>query len=73
MWPTGSTYTGWYCTLGYDFNDWIKFHSETEVEHAFVSNESKDGELSVEQAYVDFLLSRLRQCARRPLSCALWE
>ena len=41
---------------GYDFNDWIKFHSETEVEHAFVSNES-DGELSVEQAYVDFLLS----------------
>lgn len=42
--------------VGYDFNDWIKFHSETEVEHAFVSNESS-GELSIEQAYVDFLLS----------------
>jgi hypothetical protein len=42
--------------LGYDFNDWIKFHSETEIEHAFVSPES-DGELSVEQVYVDFLLS----------------
>jgi hypothetical protein len=44
--------------LGYDFNDWIKFHSETELEHAFVSNESNNGELSVEQAYVDFLLSK---------------
>jgi hypothetical protein len=41
---------------GYDFNDWIKFHSETEIEHAFVSTESS-GELSLEQAYVDFLLS----------------
>ncbi|MHC4479693.1 MAG: porin [Planctomycetota bacterium] len=42
--------------LGYDFSDWIKFHSETELEHAFVSDES-GGELSIEQAYVDFLLS----------------
>ena len=42
--------------LGYDFNDWIKFHSETEIEHAFVSDGS-GGELSLEQAYVDFLLS----------------
>ena len=42
--------------LGYEFNEWIKFHSELELEHAFVSDDS-DGELGVEQAYVDFLLS----------------
>ncbi len=41
--------------LGYDFADWIKFHSEIELEHAFVN--SADGEVSLEQAYVDFLLS----------------
>lgn len=41
--------------LGYDFSDWIKFHSETEIEHAFVSD--GDGEISIEQAYVDLLLS----------------
>lgn len=43
--------------LGYDFNDWIRFHSETEIEHAVVSSTGDDGELAVEQAYVDFLLS----------------
>ena len=42
--------------LGYDFNDWIKFHSETEIEHAYVSSDS-GGEVSIEQAYVDFLIS----------------
>jgi hypothetical protein len=42
--------------LGYDFNDWIKFDSEAEIEHAFVSKDS-GGELSLEQAYFDFLLS----------------
>ena len=41
--------------LGYDFADWIKFHSETELEHAFVYD--KNGEISIEQAYIDFLLS----------------
>lgn len=41
--------------LGYDFADWIKLHTETELEHAFV-NDSDDGEISLEQAYVDFLL-----------------
>ncbi len=40
--------------LGYDFNEWIKFHSEIELEHAFVSSGS-GGEVSIEQAYVDFL------------------
>jgi hypothetical protein len=42
--------------VGYEFNDWIRFHSETEIEHGFVSNES-GGEISIEQVYLDFLLS----------------
>lgn len=42
--------------LGYNFSDWIKLHSEIELEHAFVS-ESDDGELGFEQAYVDFLFN----------------
>ncbi len=41
--------------LGYDFADWIKFHSETELEHAFVHDD--DGEISLEQAHLDFLFS----------------
>jgi hypothetical protein len=43
-------------SLGYDFNDWIKFRSETEIEHGIVSDDS-DGELVIEQAYLDFLLA----------------
>jgi hypothetical protein len=39
--------------LGYDFADWIKFHSETELEHAWTD----DGYVLLEQAYVDFLFS----------------
>lgn len=39
--------------LGYDFADWIKFHSETELEHAWTD----DGYVLLEQAYVDFLQS----------------
>ena len=42
--------------LGYDFSEWIRFHSEIELEHAFVSDGS-GGEVGLEQAYVDFLLS----------------
>jgi hypothetical protein len=42
--------------IGYTFSDWIRFHSEVELEHAFVSGGS-DGELSIEQGYLDFLLS----------------
>lgn len=44
--------------LGYSFNEWIKFNSEVELEHAFVSGDS-GGELGLEQAHVDFLLSNL--------------
>ncbi|MDK1032435.1 MAG: porin [Planctomycetia bacterium] len=54
--------------LGYDFNDWIKLHSEIELEHAFVSS-SSGGELSIEQLYVDFLLwKRLNVRAGRILT-----
>jgi hypothetical protein len=42
--------------VGYEFADWIRLHSETEVEHAFV-NKNAGGEISIEQLHVDFLLS----------------
>lgn len=42
--------------LGYDFTDWITLHTETEIEHAYVSDGS-GGELALEQAYVDFRTS----------------
>jgi hypothetical protein len=41
--------------VGYEFSDWIKFNSEIELEHAFVTDES-GGELVIEQAYFDFQL-----------------
>jgi phosphate-selective porin O/P len=42
--------------LGYDFTDWIKFNTELEIEHGFVSDDA-DGEFVLEQAYIDFLLN----------------
>ncbi|PLX50895.1 MAG: hypothetical protein C0613_02355 [Desulfobulbaceae bacterium] len=42
--------------VGYDFADWLKFTSEIEIEHAMVSS-GDGGELELEQAYLDFLLS----------------
>lgn len=42
--------------LGYDFNEWINFNAEFEVEHALITTGS-GGEVLVEQAYVDILLS----------------
>lgn len=42
--------------VGYDFADWIKLESETEIEHAYVTDGS-GGELSIEQLYVDFLFA----------------
>jgi len=41
--------------LGYDFNDWITLHSETEIEHGFV--EGGTGEISVEQLHLDMSFS----------------
>ncbi len=42
--------------VGYRFNDWLRFQSEIEIEHAFVAD-GEGGELEVEQAYIDFLLA----------------
>ena len=39
--------------LGHEFNEWISFTSEVELEHAVVSNEENTGELAVEQAYLE--------------------
>ena len=43
--------------LTHSFSDRIRFVSELELEHTVVSDETK-GELELEQAYVDFLISR---------------
>lgn len=44
--------------VGYEFADWLRFHSEIELEHGFVSPEDNSGgEVSIEQVYLDFLLS----------------
>lgn len=42
--------------VGYKFNDWIVFNSETEFEHATTG---KSGEVSVEFANLDFLLHEM--------------
>lgn len=42
---------------GYEFADWIRLESEVEIEHAYVTDDA-DGELIIEQLYVDFLLNR---------------
>jgi hypothetical protein len=43
--------------FGHDFSERIRFHSEVEVEHA-VSSSSDQGEVEIEQAYLDGLLTR---------------
>ena len=43
--------------FNHSFSDRVRFVAELELEHAVVSNET-EGELELEQAYVDFLLSR---------------
>ena len=43
--------------IGYEFTDWIKFNSEVEIEHAFVSDDS-GGELAIEQSYLEFLVNK---------------
>lgn len=41
---------------GYDFNDWISFRSELEIEHTFVND--GQGEVALEQAYIDMAFKR---------------
>ena len=46
--------------FGYDFSDSIRFHSELELEHAYVTDTadgSNEGALELEQAYVEFDLT----------------
>lgn len=43
--------------FSHSFSDRLRFVAELELEHAVVSNET-EGELELEQAYIDFLLSR---------------
>ena len=43
--------------FSHGFSDRIRFVAELELEHAVVSDET-DGELELEQAYVDFLITR---------------
>jgi len=39
---------------GYEFNEWISFRSETEIEHTRIeSGENNGGEVALEQAYID--------------------
>ncbi|TKB56585.1 porin [Ferrimonas aestuarii] len=42
--------------FGYEFSDNIRFFSEVELEHS-LSGEGKDGEVELEQAYIDWDLS----------------
>ena len=43
--------------FSHSFSDRVRFVAELELEHAVVSNET-EGELELEQAYIDFLVSR---------------
>lgn len=45
--------------LDHEINDWIKFYSELEVEHALVEGGKESGEIELEQAYLDFSLSEI--------------
>jgi hypothetical protein len=43
---------------GYEFASWIRFSSEIEIEHSYVTA-TDGGELAMEQAYVELLLSKV--------------
>ena len=38
--------------FGHEFNDWVSFHGELEVEHS-LAGDGKPGEVELEQAYID--------------------
>lgn len=44
--------------IGHSFSDRLKFWSEVEVEHAFVEGGEESGEVAVEQAYIDVMVTR---------------
>ncbi len=43
--------------FSHQFNDWISFRSEIELEHA-IAGDGKAGEIELEQAYIDFALNK---------------
>ena len=43
--------------FGHSFSDRIKFWSELEVEHSIVEGGEESGEIALEQAYLDFLIT----------------
>jgi len=43
--------------FSHQFNDWISFRSEIELEHA-IAGDGKAGEIELEQAYLDFALNK---------------
>jgi len=44
---------------GYDFNDWISFRSELELEHTLLeAGEDEGGEVALEQAYINLQFKR---------------
>lgn len=43
--------------VGYNFNDWISFRSELELEHTLIEP-GEGGEVALEQAYVDLRIQR---------------
>ncbi len=42
--------------FSHQFNDWISFKSELELEHS-IAGDGKEGEIELEQAYLDFALN----------------
>ncbi len=43
--------------FGHSFSDRVKFWSELELEHALVEGKEESGEVALEQAYLDFLIT----------------
>ena len=43
--------------FGYDFNDWISFNSEVELEHTLLET-AEGGEIALKQAYIDLALKQ---------------
>src|SRR3989337_4259365 len=56
--PTEADLHRFVLMVGHSFTDRLKFWSEVEVEHAFVEGAEESGEVAIEQAYVDLMISR---------------
>ncbi len=51
----------WVLFVGYEFNNWVSFHSEFEVEHTVVPASDGTGAVELEQAYLEFKLADDKQ------------